>query len=211
MAHDFYSPVPVLDTNKRSFAEVLESSLHTWKAQSWRWDNFPQFGSLVTITTPERTVFGIVYQIQTGSLDQARSPFPFGKTEEELLREQPQIFAFLQTTFQCLTVGYLQNGKILYQWAPEPPKIHAFVSQATPEQYEQFFASEQYIHILFGISQQVLNLDELFLAILKKLFDQKMLTQPHLCRFIETFSLLTGNDYRRLKLFLQRATIFVSY
>jgi hypothetical protein len=190
----------------RAFAEVIESSLHTWKAQSWQWDRFARFGSLVTINTPERTIFGIVHNIETGSLDPVRTPFPFQKTEEELLREQPQIFAFLQTTFTCLTAAYQENSILLYQWAPEPPKIHAFVSEATQQQYELFFSDEQYIHILFGLSHQILNLDELLLAMFKNLSDQKLLDQRRLSNIIETFSLLTGNDYRRLKLFLQRVT-----
>lgn len=190
----------------RAFAEVVESSLHTFKAQSWQWDTFPRFGSLVTIHTANRTIFGIVHTIETGSLDPVHTPYPFQKTEAELLLEQPQIFSFLQTTFTCLTGGYAEQNVLLYQWAPEPPKIHAFVAPATQAQYEQFFSDEQYIHILFGLSHQILNLDELLLAVLKNLSDQKLLNQARLSSFIATFSLLTGNDYRRLKLFLQRVT-----
>jgi len=193
-----------------AFAEVIESSLHTWKAQSWQWDVSPRFGELVTITTPSRTLFGIVHQINTGSTDPHRTVFPFAQTEQELLRDQPQIFHFLQTTFSCLTVGYEQQETILYQWAPEPPKIHAFVAHATPAQYQKFFSCEQYIHVLFGLANQVMNLDELLLALLKQLSYEKLLTHELLNRFIEHFSLLTGNDYRRLKLFLQRATACIT-
>jgi len=195
-----------MPTQKNSFAEIIESSLHTWRAQSWRWDDFPQFGSLVTLQTAERTVYGIVHQIETGSLDTQRTPFAFQKTEEELLREQPQIFAFLKTTFSCLTVGYKENRTLLYQWAPEPPKIHAFVARASRQEYEEFFSSEQYIHSLFGHSNQSLPIDELLLALLKQLADRNLVTEELLAQFVATFSLMTGNDYRRLKLFLQRVT-----
>lgn len=186
------------------FAEIIESSLHTWKAQTWQWNYFPQFGSLVCIEANNRTIFGIVHQIQTGSLDSTRYPFPYQKTEEELQREQPQIFEFLQTTFSCLTIGYLEAGTITYQLAPEPPKIHAFVGHATTEHYMQFFAQERYLHLIFGLSSHILNVDELLLALLKHLSSSNMLTAENLTKFIETLSLLNGNDYRRLKLFLQR-------
>ena len=53
--------------NKEPFAEIIESSLSTWRAQCWQWDVIPSYGSLVTITTPERTLFGLVHDIQTGS------------------------------------------------------------------------------------------------------------------------------------------------
>ena len=189
----------------QSFAEVIESSLIIWKAQSWHWDVFPAFGSLITIATPERTVFGLVYHIQTESLDGNRTPFAYQKTEEELKNQQPQIFEFLQTTFSCLTVGFLEHNKLLYQLAPEPPKIHAFVSHARTEETCQFFSDEQYLHLLFNAGHHIVTLDELLLAILKKRSELGLLNQEQIARFIETFSLLTSNDYRRLKLFLQRA------
>jgi hypothetical protein len=192
-------------TTQKPFAEVIESSLNIWRAQTWRWDDFPQFGSLITIENGNRTLFGLVYFIQTGSLDPSRTAYAYKKTEKELKREQPQIFEFIQTTFSCLTVGYLQDTTLLYQLAPEPPKIHAFAYHATKDQVLHFFSHEHYLHILFEFSHQVFSLDELLLALLKNLSDQQVLTQENLSKFIETFSLLTANDYRRLKLFLQRA------
>lgn len=191
---------------KTAFAEVVESSLNTWQGHCWQWDDFPQFGSLVTIMTPERTLFGIVSQIQTGSLDPLRTPFPFGKTEEELLKEQPQIFAFLKTTFICTVVGYEEHNTLVYQWPSEPPKIHAFIHRACDEQYKRFFSGEQYIHLLFGSAASLPSLDELLLALLHQRARRNLLSQEKLTQFVELFSLLTGNDYRRLKLFLQRVS-----
>ncbi len=191
--------------SKKPFAEVIESSLVSWLAQSWEWHTFPTFGSLVTIESKKYTLFGIVHQIQTGSMDPVRYPFPYQKTEEELLREQPQIFEFLKTTFSCLVIGYKEKGKIFYQCAPEPPKIHTFVATACPTLSKEFFAREHYLHVLFGLAGQVHNLDELLLALLKTMRDMDCLHPKHIELFLEAFSLLTGNDYRRLKLFLQRA------
>jgi len=191
--------------SKKPFAEVIESSLVSCLAQSWEWNNFPTFGSLVTIETKNMVIFGVVHQIQTGSMDPVRYPFPYQKTEEELLREQPQIFEFLKTTFSCLIIGYKEKGKILYQLAPEPPKIHTFVATASQSLSKEFFAREQYLHVLFGLAGQVHNLDELLLALLKTMRDTDCLHKKHIESFMASFSLLTGNDYRRLKLFLQRA------
>ncbi len=191
--------------NNKPFAEVIESSLTGWLAQSWNWNYFPTFGSIVTIDTKKRILFGIVYQIKTGSIDPIRYPFTYQKTEEELMQEQPQIFEFLKTTFSCLIIGYREKEKIIYQLAPEPPKIHAFVCPAAPDLHQDFFSHNHYLHILFALSNNLFNLDELLLAILKQLSDQNLLDQHTLEQFVDTFSLLTGNDYRRLKLFLQRA------
>lgn len=190
----------------QAFAEVIESSLTFFKAQTWKWDNNPQFGSLVKIESKERSIFAIVHNIQIGPIDSHRTVITYKKTEEELKLEQPHIFEFLKTSFECLILGYFQDNKFLYQLAPEPPKIHAFVYQTTKEEIAQFFSSEQYLHILFNFSSKIFALDELLLALLKNLSDQKILNQKKLKFFIETYSLLTANDYRRLKLFLQRAT-----
>jgi len=186
------------------FSEVIESSLHDWKAQCWQWDSFPSFGSLVKIKTGLRTIFGIVYQIQMGSMDPNRYPFPYKKTEEELMKEQPQIFEFLKTSFSCITLGYKQKGKLFYLLSPDPPKIHSFVGYADKEESREFFANERYLHLLFGLSSHVFNLEELLLAMINHQVQLHIFSEQKIQRFIETFNLLTGNDYRRLKLFLQR-------
>lgn len=190
--------------NKIAFAEVIESSLSGWISQSWQWNRFPVFGSLVTIETQNRTLFGLVYQTQTGSMDPTRYPFPYQKTEQELLAEQPQIFEFLKTTFMSMTVGYLDCGHMVHLLAPEPPHIHAFVQEASKEQSAAFFSNEQFLHLIFGAAAQPINVDELLLATLKYQKTLGILTQDRLKRYIQTYSLLIGNDYRRLKFFAQR-------
>jgi len=188
-----------------AFAEVIESSLQGWVAQSWQWDRFPPFGSLVSIQAGTRTLFGIVHEVSTGSTDSVRQPFAYGKTEEELRQQQPQIFEFLRTTFSCLTVGFIERGTIRYTLAPTPPKIHAFVQPLAADTAKRFLANEGYLHLLFGGGNQLFNLEELLLALLSYHETLGVLTEGTLERFMQTYSLLTGNDYRRVKLFLHRA------
>ncbi len=173
-------------TNKQHFfAEVIESSLYSFTAQSWEWDYFPAFGSLVVVQTKQRTIFGIVYALQTGSMDPGRYPFTYKKTEEELKSEQPHIFEFLQTTFSCITVGFYEATTMIYQVAPEPPKMHAFVSHANQFQVTQFFTSCAYLHLIFG-GAQLYATDELLLSLIKKQTELKLLTKERGLTF-ETF------------------------
>lgn len=196
--------------NNKPFAEVIESSLQGWLAQSWQWNTFPAFGSLVAIETGKRTLFGVVYQVQTGSMEPMRYPFPYQKSQEELMRDQPQIFEFLKTTFTCLTIGYQEKGSMYYLASPEPPPIHAFVTSMDSELARQFFCNPTYLHVIFGASNQIFNLDELLLALLKHQRDIEVFSEKKINTFINTYSLLTGNDYRRLKLFLQRVEHIIS-
>ncbi len=187
-----------------SFAEVIKSSLTGFVAQSWQWDYCPTFGSLVLVQDDIRTLFGVVHQVETGSIDPVRSPFPYQKTLQELKKEQPHIFEFLKTTDSCLTVGYRQGSTVVRALAPEPPKIHAFVSPASRELAQQFFSSADYLHLLFGMQSQLFNLDELLLALLRYSATCGCTDKQRLRAFMDTYVLLTGNEYRRVKLFAQR-------
>lgn len=186
------------------FAEIIESSLSNFLAQSWKWDFFPTFGSLLELENGEITILGVVTEIETGSLDPIRYPFPYQKTELELKAEQPQIFEFLKTTFRVQICGYLQNEKIYYLLPSKPSKIHSFVSDASSKNIKNFFSKSDYLYLLFAFENQIKIIDELLLAILKNLSTQKLLDNNVLDDFCKTFSLLTGNDYMRLKLFLRR-------
>ena len=190
-------------------AEIIESSLQTFLGQCWQWNTTPQFGSLVTIQEKKRIIFGIVYQIQTGSMDPVRYPFPYQKTHEELLAEQPQIFEFLKTTFSCATLGYQEDERIFNLIVPEPPSIHSFISPAAPLLAKRFFNNQDYLHLLFSQASTIGHIDELLLALLKQQASLGLTKTDHLQDFIHTFSLLTGNDYRRLKLFLARAQALI--
>lgn len=192
-------------TNTTAFAEVIESSLSGWLAQSWRWDHFPPFGSLISTYQNNRTLIGLVHQVKTGSMDSARYPFAYQKTEEELLREQPQIFEFLKTTFSAICLGYQENNTLFYSLAPEPVKIHSFVQHVSTPLCQQFFENADYLHLLFGFVHHVDNLDELLLALLATMSRLSLLTYKKWENFMNTYALLTGNDYRRTRLFLQRA------
>lgn len=191
-------------TNNSSVAEVIESSLNGFLAQTWQWNHFPTFGSMVSVDTGKRLLCGVIYQVQTGSMDPVRYPFPYQKTEVELIAEQPQIFEFLKTTFNTLIIGYQEKGSFFYVSAPEPAKIHSFINPMTPNLCKQFFYQHRYLHLLFGLQNQLGNIDELMLALIKQQADLGIMHREAIRTFAHQFCLLTGNDYRRLKLFLQR-------
>jgi len=185
------------------FAEVIESSLDTFIAQSWSWDVFPKFGSLIQVKNKTETILGCVTNIKTGSMDPQRYPFPYQKTEDELKAEQPQIFEFLKTTFEVKVLGYKQENKIFYLLPPTPAKIHAFTYNSSPDLTKTFFRNPDFMHLLFSSQNTINHFDDLLLAIFNE-FDESSLGA-----FCDKFSLLTGNDYRRLKLFLQRAEVLI--
>ena len=193
-----------MNTKNNNFAEVVESSLDHLTAQCWQWNTFPTFASLVQIQTPEETSVGIVTSIQTGSIESGRTPFAYQKTEEELYAQQPQIFEFLKTTFVVHIIGYhdKNHDQFMHLLPNHPSKIHAFVKEAEKELASNALSNLHFLHILFSGASTIPYLDELLLALIK---NNKHVFKPEILdAFSQQFSLLTGNDYRRLKLFFMR-------
>jgi hypothetical protein len=188
------------------FAEVIESSLSHFTAQAWSWESFADFGSLVTIHTDTHILYGIVYDIQTSSIDPSRTPLAYKKTIEELKRDMPHIFDFLKTTCTCIVVGYKKKDHeyIQYHIPHQPALIHSFVSYATEKDISDFFANNQFLHTIFNYQNLPVCRDELLLSLCNMLYTYGIMTEQKKRSFIKTLTLLTGNDYTHLKTFLMR-------
>jgi hypothetical protein len=188
----------------RAFSEVIESALGYFVAQSWEWDDFPEFGSLVEVENNGLTHIGCVTNINTGSIDPMRTPFPYKKTEEELRSEQPHIFEFLKTTYNVISLGYCIGEKTVYRLPLKPCKIHSFASHCSNEFSFRFLQGGEFLNVLFAASGRVDNFDELLIALVSRLQEGERGKVDLIEKLYEKLSLLTGNDYRRLKVFFSR-------
>ncbi|HBR70589.1 TPA: hypothetical protein DIC20_03265 [Candidatus Dependentiae bacterium] len=191
-------------SNRLSFlAEVIECSLSRFKGQCWQKDGVPPFGSLMVVDDGNRLVFGLVQQIYTISDDAVRHINAYQKTEEELLRDQPQIFTFIKTFFHVLVLGYQQDGQIFQKLSPLPVRLHSFIRPACIEEYKSFFKEHYYVNLLFNQANQIDNIDELLLTLVNN-FKEKGLSEEFVEALIEQYALLNSADYRRLKFFIER-------
>lgn len=203
----------VFKTEKKAIlpcAEVITSSLDAFTAQCWKADYSPALGSLVSVTVDKTIIVGSVCQIATGSLDNTRYPFTYQKTEAELRAEQPQIFEFLKTTFDVIILGYTpspltEQSSFYYLLPTRPCSVHAFVTECDHATAARFFKNPLFLPFLWANQQKTPYLEDLLLSIVKILKEEHQLTPDVFQNFYQTYSLLTGNDYRRMKLFLQRA------
>lgn len=214
--------------NKIFCAEVVGSNLSQVTIVAWQYDQPFAYGSLVAIeqtlkSTPhpfvvseipsgnfvsnhngQRTIFAIISNTSIGSDDPSRKPFAYKLSKEELAYQQPQIFSVIQTTMTGIVVGYEQDGIICHMVAPEPAEIHSFVRPATNQEVQRFVTKSTYLQLLFSANSTLNNVDELLLALVRYLKSQSALSGQSLQEMVGTYSLLTGNDYRRLKLLLSR-------
>ncbi|MCK4499423.1 hypothetical protein KAU11_02935 [Candidatus Babeliales bacterium] len=114
-------------SEKKPFAEVIEAELTQFTAQCWKWDLMPFFGQLVSVNN----IIGCVTEIKTGPHDTMHTVTAYGLSEEQLKKEQPQIFELLTTTFEVLVMGYFDEPTDFSPSIPPyPAKIHGFVNNA---------------------------------------------------------------------------------
>jgi len=194
------------------FAEIVDSSLSQCIAQSWSWDFFPDYGSVVVIETEDIKYFSIVSEITTGSLDPVRVPIAYKKTEAELLRDQPQIFEFLKTSFTCLVLGYIDNKdlNISYLTPSKPPKIHSFIRNISPKELNDFINNYDFLYLIFNNSGNISSIDELLLAFFKNISEKNISKKINVSEFANLFINLIGKDYQRLRLFLARLELIIN-
>jgi hypothetical protein len=186
---------------KGEFAEVIESSLQKYRCQSWSQELIPEFGSLVL--TSKSNIWGLVYDVQTAPNDPIRQPQALRLTDEELQKQHPQIYNFIETTFSAIVVGHGSNH-IFYHLSPFAAKLHSFVKKASIDEEKVFFKDYAYLDMIFENSQNIVNLNELLLAIINRYNKLGLLNNQLIAEFINNLSHLYGNDYIKLNLLLKR-------
>ncbi len=195
--------------NRQAFGEIITSSLTNWIIQSWQLDNHPPFGAIIQIIHDDNKHFGVICDIKTGPKDASRNPFAFGKTIQELRQEQPHIFQLLQTTIMAIPISYSDKKNLIYQIPKRPAPIHSFAQLCTLQELQTFFSDANWIITFFNIAQQNPLFDELLIAVLHNAHYHQAFNKETLQEIIDTFCLLTHDDYRKLKIFLLRIEAFI--
>ncbi|MDY0093834.1 MAG: hypothetical protein RBT80_14165 [Candidatus Vecturithrix sp.] len=186
-------------------AEVIESSTTEFVAQTRELHGSPPFGAFVKAGTSPVS-FAMIYNISTGSTDLNRRPVAYGKTEEELRKEQPQVFELLRTEIRAKIIGYADDWGVQQLLPPQPPKLHSFVFICTPEEVQALTRRFEYFRTLLGVSGTLS--DELLIAAIQ----QTCGCQPessHACliRAGKELSRLLRDDYDRLESILRRIQV----
>lgn len=186
-------------------AEVIESSTTEFAAQARELHAAPPFGAFIKTVSPITSI-AMVYHISTGSMDLNRRPIAYGKTEEELRREQPQIFELLRTEIKAKVVGYAENGKFRPLLPPQPPKLHSFVYGCAPAEIQQFTQHVEYFRTLLGIGGTLA--DELLIAAVQQTCQAHQANPRQvLVQVGKELSRLLRDDYDRLESILRRISL----
>lgn len=122
------------------FGEVVEASVEQLIGQCHQLYEAPPLGALVRAGDG---VFGVVSGIVTSALDPSRRVIARGQdaaSEAEVYAAHPQLERLLRTDVTITTVGHCEAGGPVRQYLPaQPPRIHTFLYQTTPEEVRWFF------------------------------------------------------------------------
>lgn len=191
----------VAERGQPHVGEVIESSTMEFTAESRVLHGAPPFGTFVKIDSYP-VVYAITYDVVTESLEPNRRPTAYGKTEEDLRLEQPQIFELLRTEFTSLVIGYRDDNGIAQLLPPQPPRIHSFVHFCSAEEIANFTDRSHYLRPIFN--QARVPADELTIAAIRNAYRARGENGQYLVRAGKEVSRLLKDDYARLHSILER-------
>ena len=87
---------------------------------------------------------------------------------------------------------------------PEPPHIHEFIYPLSDKEIMAIVDKKHFLMSVFSMQQQLINIDELLLACIRFVHKQKKMPSSYYISLLETYAVLVGNEYRRIKLFASR-------
>jgi hypothetical protein len=194
-----------VDTGNK-IAEVIEAGSAEFTAQCYRLGQAPPLGSLVKTQDKLGEIYGVVYNVETHSLEPGRRVVARGenmKAEGDIFRANPQLVRLLSTDFKVMVVGHRQ-GDGLYQYLPpKPAPIHSFVYTCQLEEVRAFTQSLDFLSLLAGAGLPI-PVDEVIAACLRYSSQAHSDPQAFLIKAGKELACLLSGDVIRLNSLLKR-------
>ncbi len=152
------------------------------------------------------TLYGVVYHAETGALEPNRPLTAFGLEEEDLRREQPQIYELLATRFSAALVAHAgRDGSVRPYLPPRPPRPHARVYACDTVETRALTERLDFLRgLLLPAPGLALPADELVAALLRNAWRARGGDEAFLVRAGRELAALLPADYDRLRALVQR-------
>ena len=188
---------------ERRVGEVVESTSTSFIAQCYQLDGAPGLGALVRTDSPD--IYGVVGSVTTEPLDSARPVLARGEdadTEEDVIRDNPQLARLLTSRFQVLIAGHVEDGITHQYLPPRPPRVHSFVYECNSEEISLFASRLNLLRLILNSGTP--HSDEIVGAFIR----QAMLSHDQPSGFLalayRTLAVELSTDVARLNSILQR-------
>ncbi len=197
--------------------EVIESSTTRFVAGAYELLAAPPFGALVRAQgrAPEMSVYGLVYEIRTGSKEPGGRALVRGRTysgrelyDAEIYDEHPDLAEVLQTEFSAITVGFAEAGRVYQFLPPEPPPVHYSVYACLPDEVRAFTESSDFFRTVLFAPQ--LPADELLAAAVRAAARARPAPDAERAYLVaagRAVASLLKDDYDRLTAILRRMRV----
>jgi HAS barrel domain-containing protein len=192
--------------------EVIESTTTSFTAGAYELLEAPPFGALVRAQTrtEDMAVYGLVYDIRTGSKEPGGRALVRGRTysgrelyDAEIYHEHPDLAEVLQTEFSAITVGFAKNRQIHQYLPPQPPPVHYSVYECADDELARFTEATDFFRTLLFAYQ--IPSDELLAAIIRAAARARASAErAYLVHAGREVASLLKDDYDRLTAILRR-------
>jgi hypothetical protein len=189
--------------NEAAIGEVIGSSSTELTAESRQLHISPPFGSFIKVEQRQETIYAVVFNASTQSLDPNRMATAYHLPEEELRAEHPQIFELLKTQFEAVIIGYENTGVLRHHLPPQPPRLHSFVYACHLTEIRRLTAYMGFLRALMRVDR--VPRDELIAATLRNaatVYGED--ERGFLVQAGKELVKLVGDDYEMLTSILQR-------
>ncbi len=160
-------------------------------------------------------LYAVVFHAETGSLEANRPLTAFGLSEDELRREQPQIYELLTTRFSAALIGRDgpdgANGPALTGVPPRPPRPHARVYACNDAEIQRLTHTRlDFLRPLLAgaVTGAACPADDLVAAVLRRAWRAHNGDEDFILRAGRELAHLLPNDFDRLRAIVQRLLTF---
>ncbi len=159
------------------------------------------FGAFVSAGQTIRCA-GIVYNVETSSIDPHRRPSALGLSEDDFARHYPQYQMLLRSQFQAVLIGTFDATAFRYGLPATPPPLHAQVSECSRDEIREIGNDLGVLRLLFASGKS--SPEELLLSTCQRILDADDRNRDTAVRIGKALSDLYRDDYDTLRRTIHR-------
>ncbi len=184
------------NTNMKHIGEVITVRSDVLVAEGER-SALPPLG---TILKSDRGVLCLVVSHSIDNKIPGRMPIAYGKSIEQLEREQPQVFALMKWMFQAIPFGTLSEDSVEL-FLNKVVEIHTLLFETRKEERDLVFKELRFFDFLFSIDKSVFpQRDKIIVSLVNAyLNDLLEVKEDEYIRIFSYISKILRNDYQTLK------------
>lgn len=150
---------------------------------------------------------GVVYNLETTSIDPGRRPAAIGVSEEDLPRLYPQLAGLLRCQFHALLIGRFSSDGFRYGLPGTPPALHSQVIACSSKQLQQIGQDLNFLRLIYASGK--IAMEELLLSACRHLFESLTPDSPsarrlEMVRMGKALCELYRDDYDSLRRMMGR-------